>query len=553
MSENKSSGQAAEDLTEQEQEALNRLEKNLDIVSEGFTEKGFAALFDTPLKENLIDVTTSMYVLLAPLDMFAHIINNDLTKTKSYESMLSVFAAKIAKDLGKDKAEALLNPETRTPEQQEEIVKLAKDFACKYSNDFENCNYIKAKYALKEEQTKYNNKGKRGVYNIKTAAALYFFATHPDILPDAAGTFTEEHKAELKATLHSLDDFFVQQTQSGKIQEVGGIKRPILFDYIEANTTSLQEQQEVVTVLQTIMPKYHIVPNNSLINYLSKYNAINAGAFDLPVINKKGKHKEITAYTIASVAGTELTAKLTEYERQVSDAIISIWVEAQKQGLPPEFTIDMVFRAMPGSGDKPSPQQAGAITKAIEKLRQLKIYVDVTEEMREKHFITDNETLIFDDMYLSAARVTRKIKNGGQTVRAYHIHTEPLILSYCKMTKQLITVPAAWLEVKKVKNGKATNEALPMTQDRQSITGYIMRRIALMKYDRKSKAATQSNVIIFKTLFEDIGIESPDKFKAADIRNFCFTLLDFYKSKGIINDYKKQTEGRSITGIKILM
>lgn len=508
---------------------------------------------NSPLKDNIVDVAVSTFMLLYPLEIFLHIKENN-PNIKGYDSYISIFAEKVAKNIGVDISE-VLNPETRTPEQQRLITDLAEEFARKYTEDFENCNYLKAKETLRDIPTKFNNKGKRGLYNIKTAAALYFFATHTDILPDEADSLTEEHKAKLIEILHSLDNFYINHTPSDTA-EIEGIKypKPNLFDYIEANATSLQEQQEVITVLQTIMPKYHIMPNNSLANYLSKYDAINAGAFDLPVINKKGKRKEITAYTIASIAGTELTVKLTEYERQVSDAIISIWVEAQKQGLPPEFTIDMVFRAMPGSGDKASPQQAGAITKTIEKLRQLKIYVDVTEEMRKKGLITDKETLIFDDMYLSAARVTRKIKNGGQTVRAYHIHTEPIILSYSKMTKQLITVPAAWLEVKKVKNGKPTNEALPMTQERQSITGYIMRRIALIKYDRKkSKAATQSNIIIFKTLFEDIGIENPDKFKSADIRNFCFSLLDFYKSKGIILDYKKQTEGRSITGIKILM
>lgn len=309
--------------------------------------------------------------------------------------------------------------------------------------------------------------------------------------------------------------------------------------------------------IASVIPLSHVMANNSLMNTLTSFNAINAGEFDMTVINKKGKRKEITAYTIASYdqdkdsAGNLIKSKLTEYERQVSDAIISIWEETRKSGLPPEFTTDMVFRAMPGSGDKPSPQQAGAITKTIEKLRKLHIFLDVTEEMRVRGLISDKEKVIYDDNFLSAGRVTRKIKNGGQTVIAYHLHTEPLILSYCKMTNQLITVSPKWLEVKKVKGGKTAKETLSMTQERQAITGYLIRRIAIMKNDRKNKKPTQSNTILFTTLYEDIGVSAPDKFKAADIRKFCFDVLDYYKAEKIITGYEKQTKGRSITGIII--
>ena len=307
--------------------------------------------------------------------------------------------------------------------------------------------------------------------------------------------------------------------------------------------------------IESIKPLWHTMANNALINNLTMYPVINAGDFDMNVINQKGKRKEITTYTIVSYdqakdgAGNLITSKLTEYERQVSDAIISIWEETRKNGLPPEFTTDMVYRAMPGSGDKPSPQQAGAITKTIEKFRHLHIYLDITEEMRARGINTDK--VIYDDFFLSVAKVTRKIKNGGQTVIAYHLHTEPLILSYCKQTNQLITVSAKWLEVKKVKSGKASKENMAMTQERQAITGYLIRRIAVMKNDKHNKKPTQSNTILFSTLFDDIGAPEPDKKKAAAIRDFCFDVLDYYKAEGIIADYERQTKGRSITGIII--
>ena len=162
----------------------------------------------------------------------------------------------------------------------------------------------------------------------------------------------------------------------------------LLKSVINGNTAELPK-------IASVIPQYHVMSNDNLTNKLTSYNIINAGAFDMTVINGTSKRKEITAYTIASYdqdsAGLQIADKLTEYERQVSDAVISIWEETQKSGLPPEFTTDMVFRAMPGSSDKPSPQQAGAITKAIEKLRNLKIYLDVTDEMRTRHIISEKQ------------------------------------------------------------------------------------------------------------------------------------------------------------------
>lgn len=145
-------------------------------------------------------------------------------------------------------------------------------------------------------------------------------------------------------------------------------------------------------LLQSILPTRHTMPNNTLINTLQKKPAINASPFDLVVANQQGSHKEITAYTMVTYdngdAETALAVtNLTEYERQVSDAIITLWIEAQKQDLPPIFTTDMIFRALPGVGDKPSPQQRRSITKAINKMRNLHITVDATEEMRLRGII----------------------------------------------------------------------------------------------------------------------------------------------------------------------
>ena len=332
-------------------------------------------------------------------------------------------------------------------------------------------------------------------------------------------------------------------------------------------------------LLQSILPTRHTMPNNALVNALQKKPAINAGPFDLVVANQQGNRKEITAYTMVTydteAAGTALAVpNLTEYERQVSDAIITLWIEAQKQDLPPIFTTDMIFRSMPGGGDKPSPQQRGSITKAIEKMRNLHITVDATDEMRTRGIIGQNEMCEFDDFYLSTLRVQRRVKNGGQTVTAYKINTEPVILTYARMTKQILEVSSKYIEVRKVKNGRPA-EIMTMTAGRQAMTGYMLRRIMVMKRDlaaakdalrqynnrRKknpklpekqlSEFQKQNNVILFETLFKDTGTTTTDRKQTMLNRTFCFEVMDYWKATGLIGGYTKQKTGRSITGIII--
>ena len=214
---------------------------------------------------------------------------------------------------------------------------------------------------------------------------------------------------------------------------------------------------------------------------------------------------------------------------------------------------------MPGEGDKPSPQQKGAITKAIEKFRKLHVFVNATDEMRARGLIGESQEVIFDDMYLSVARMKCTVKNGGRTVEAYKINSEPIIYQYCKMTDQIITVPRKCMEVKKTKKNPTTGEitisSLPvaMTPTRQAMTGYIIRRIEVMKHDKKNKKKHQSDIIRFDTLFNDVGLGDQDRNRAKENRKFCYQVLDFLTAINRIKGYEEQKKGRAIVGIKILL
>ena len=335
--------------------------------------------------------------------------------------------------------------------------------------------------------------------------------------------------------------------------------KELLEKYLEKALSKGGKDFANLQTMCSIVPRSHTMPNNALMNILQSKPAINTGAFDLVVANPRGRCKEITAYTMVTYtdeqeSGVSITdAKLSEYERQVSDALVSLWIEAAKENLPPIFTTDTIFRAMPGGGDKPSAGQKSAITRTIERLRRIHITVDATDEMRKRGVIKDGEVMRFDDYYLSATRAEYRVKNGGQVVQAYKINAEPIVLSYCRLTNQLLTVPAKYLSVQKVKRGKTSGELVAMTPDRQAMTGYLLRRIAVMKRDKKNKKSIQSNTILFDTVFEDVGLRAQSRDKAFDNRKFCYEVLDYEIAVGYIKGYQEQRDGRKIIGVQIIL
>lgn len=335
---------------------------------------------------------------------------------------------------------------------------------------------------------------------------------------------------------------------------------------------------DTAPILQGITPRQYVMPNNLLMKDLAGETGkqpINAGEYDMPVIPETKRQREITTFVMATYEPEKgIISSLTEYERDISDAFISIWEQARKDKKPAAFTPDMIYRAMPGRGERPSKQQKGAITKAVEKFLHLYLEVDATDELRKRGKIGAGDTYHVKDYYLRAQEHIYKAK-GGQAVKAWVMTGEPLILSYARLTGQLLSVPAKYLAIEKVKQGAPSGELLTMNAGRQAMTSYMLRRIAvikhdyeraadaLRKYERRRKSdqtlpakplaafREQNDTILFDTLFKTTGTASENREITRRNREFCFDVLDYWKATGYIKGYRQQAKGRSITGVTI--
>lgn len=330
------------------------------------------------------------------------------------------------------------------------------------------------------------------------------------------------------------------------------------FSELAAGEAAQPRQLELFPLLLPITPKYWVMPNNLFINDLEhgKKPRIIKGKneYDLSVFGDKS---DLTTYIAISYEPDEnsgLTIKgperLTAYERTVFNAIVSLW-EARKEERP-IITPEMIYKTMPGGGERIPPGQKGAIVKAIKKFQLMHIEIDATDEMHKRKVIGPKESFTLDSYCLLTTHVQRRVRNG-QTVHAYRLEAEPIILTYSKAAKQLLTIHAKYLDIRQVKAGKITDKPIKMSEDRQAITNYLLQRIAAMKGDARNKTQKINHNILFETLFRDTGRENQDRYQEKDFRNFCFDVLDYQKAAGFISGYKKITEGRKIAGVEILL
>lgn len=400
-------------------------------------------------------------------------------------------------------------------------------------------------------------------------------------LIDAGVTIEELSKVTPPGEIISLTpngeiEFYVDDGDAPTKRSHEELAYGLLFKWIlsdEPTPQKIEAIEELIPQLKSISLKKHTMPNNKLTNEMQR-GIIGDGPQELIVSSRatRGKPAEITAYTIVTYEGEDglvkSTKSLTEYDRQVGDTLASLWLYGDPNHI---ITPEIVYRNLTQrtQSETPSPQQIGAVTRSIEKMRRVHVYVDASEEMRKRGIIGDGQQVIFDDFIISLRAIT--VKSSGRTFKAYKMQSEPVLLSYSKMTKQLITTNADLLDVKKVDDrGRITTTSIANTESRIAVKGYLLRRIEVIRNDivktaekqRKENARAkrageppkqikpeQEPTILFDTLFEETGITKKDA--QTDTRKYVFEVLDFYKAKGRIKAYKKRTKGRAVTAVTI--
>lgn len=369
----------------------------------------------------------------------------------------------------------------------------------------------------------------------------------PNNVDDVTATL-ESLVEKIKELSALLPDFEVSTASLDELKN-------ILQAFINSNKEDIdpdqnqKELEKMLPILKSKCPEWHTMPIQKLATAL-QHKLINNGAIDL-IVAGKGKRNEITSYVLATYAEVDGVISLTEFDRQVHDAVSSLWEYGHKDHI---VTPDMVARAMihKTNTEKVSPQFKGAVTKSLEKMWAVRIEINASEEVRKRKIEADGEPVtrfVYSGNLLSLEKI--EIGAGGKIVKAYHILREPVLLSYAKTTKQLATVDARLLDIKETDNkGNVTTVSIKSNEARVSVNGYLLRRIAVMKNDRQThKKPKQSNIILFDTLFEETGI--PKDRNARRIKEYAFLVLDYFTAMDYIKGYTKRKNRKSFDAVII--
>ncbi len=197
----------------------------------------------------------------------------------------------------------------------------------------------------------------------------------------------------------------------------------------------------------------------------------------------------------------------------------------------------------------PTKNQVEAIERSLEKLKSIKVYIDLTDEVKHK-IIEDKQPLIdagilkdHNDKIKKAViednmlhfRKGEIVSEKGKVFKSIQIVGEPTLLTYNRAKKTLITIPMEYI-------GLAGQNATDKTIAFQD---YLLMRIFGFK-NRKMR----ENKVLYDTLYRDSGQEKPEDSKGfIRDRETITKMMEEWKAKGLITGFEEVKEGRSYVGI----
>ena len=194
--------------------------------------------------------------------------------------------------------------------------------------------------------------------------------------------------------------------------------------------------------------------------------------------------------------------------------------------------------------ETPSPQQIGAVTKSLDKLRFVRVRVNLVDEFTRRNISLNGEQIVDGEIDTYLLALTKlKVSTGGKAITAYKIMSTPILYEYAHLVGQVSTVPAKLLDIRDETGAKVTN-----TEQRIEIKSYLLRRIERMKGKTGKK---QSRHITYADLYKNLEEEAPSRKKQQQIREYVAKCLDSWTRDGYIKGYTDLVEGRSKRGVEI--
>lgn len=268
----------------------------------------------------------------------------------------------------------------------------------------------------------------------------------------------------------------------------------------------------------------------------------------MQLITLPKKNVFVTVNLYADENLTLSNPNITQYDLAVMDAAYTLYVSGY-----PSFSTEMIARVMSGNMDQNvTPQKAGAVTRALNKLKSIRIRIDCTEEMIARKKIKKGQTAHLESYLMPLEEVELKLGNQ-KIVKGYQLLKEPVLYSYAERIGQIINVPRSLLETKGTIND--TDEVVILKR-------YLIKRIEAMKNEKNNVASRRisyewydKNTKSSKGMLSELGYRQEDfnnwREKKSKIHKMVKTILNAFTAEKYIKSFSEVIEGRRLNGIDI--
>lgn len=287
-------------------------------------------------------------------------------------------------------------------------------------------------------------------------------------------------------------------------------------------------------IISTKYPENYIAPTDKVSN-LAFAGELMSGQIQQLAMERRGSKKQIT--TLASIDFDNLNGtvqirgrkELTAYDREVHDAIITLFIEGSNEYITPQ----MIYQVMTGNPNAYlNPKQAEAISDSMTKCMYSRLIIDAGEEAKAYGF----DSFKYDGSLISGERVTATL--NGNVLECLRILRPPVLYEYANKKNQIGRFDI-----------KLLNSPINKTEEIITLQGYLYRRILSMK-----GSSSLSKTIVYETVYNQIEIAAASdgalRKKKSKVRDQIKKIFDYWKQEGFISGYvenKRKTEIYSVT------
>ena len=278
--------------------------------------------------------------------------------------------------------------------------------------------------------------------------------------------------------IRQIDDIILEiVTDSQKTSSDKGVLGAMIefTDRTPVDFAFTDEERKELAEVKVSYPASYITPIDKVSNKAFEGVLNSSEPIGVEVVKKAKSRKPI--YTLVSIDIAELEGvkingrrELTAFDREVHDAIITLYVE----GGNTYITVNMIYQMMTGKrGAHCSSKQAQAISDAITKLMFSHAVIDASQEAQLRGL----DKARYDSNLLNAKRLT--VSANGQTTEAIKILDTPILYDYAERRNQIGRFDV-----------KLLDSPVNKTEENIVLDGYLRRRILSMKGSSKLSPTT---------------------------------------------------------------